>query len=123
METITPKQSFTRNAEKMVSPAFWSDSRVIKIQQGAKFEIVDTKTLVVTIKNAIGDSYVVDKGDIKKYFTNNEVVAKKVAEVNPVKPCTCDSLDLREFGCTCGSIENKLEDRILEMWTDLMGVE
>lgn len=107
-----------RNSETMYRADYWSDNKVIRIKTGAKFEVIEETYLYSIIENKMGDKYKVGPTDLRKFFDG---VSGKTPKIEETKSCSCDSLELRDFGCRCGCIPNKLEERLQEMWTGISG--
>lgn len=102
-----------------------TDTRIKSICSGAVYKIIDRRTetagYTYTIQNKPGDTYKIASIDLKDHFY--KVDSENGETPQPMKKCTCCSISLRDFGCTCGCIANMLDRRYTQMQKEMLGPE
>lgn len=110
-----------RNYVPLLDTRMGTEFKCKSIHSGAKFYLKNKYFsgcgMVYEIEDLMGTRYQIVEEDALDYFFKVDTESSVLSKTK----CVCDSLDLFRYGCRCGTVQNKLDERYIEMQQELLG--
>lgn len=110
-----------RNCVPLLDTRMGTEWNCKNIHSGAKFYLKNKyfvgSGMVYEIEDLMGTRYQIAENDAIDFFFKVDTESSILSKTK----CVCDSLELFRYGCRCGTVQNKLNDRYLEMQKQILG--